>query len=201
MKKKILTISREFGSGGRTIAKEVADKLGFAYYDNELVTKIAEESGFDPEYVLKSGEEVKFSNPFLYNISINTRMVHSQLSAENQLFVTQFNIIKRLAEEESCVIVGRCSDYILRNRDDCLNVHIHAPMDFRADRIVRVYGENDISPKKRINDKDKKRKTYYEYYTDRTWGDSKNFHICLDSSVIGIENSIDFLINAMQIDY
>ncbi len=201
MKKRILTISREFGSGGRSIAKAVADRIGYNYYDNELVTKIAEESGFAKEFIERSGEEVSFSNPFLYNLSVSASKMYGQTSVENQLFITQFNIIKEIAENENSVIVGRCSDYVLRERTDVIHAHIYADEKFRANRIVEVYGEREESPEKRIKDKDKKRKTYYEYYTDRKWGVAKNYNISLDSSVLGIENCIDILVEIMTKDY
>lgn len=201
MKKRILTISREFGSGGRSIGKAVAEKLGYSYYDNELVTEIAKESGFAEDFIEKSGEESNFASPFLYNFSKSFREMYGQTSVEEQLFLTQFNLIKRIAAEENCVIVGRCSDYILRDREDAIHVHIYADEKLRAERIVDVYGEREDSPEKRIKDKDKKRKTYYEYYTERKWGDVKNYNICLDTGVLGIEYCIDILVDIMERDY
>lgn len=199
MKKQIITISREFGSGGRTIAKELAQQLGYKYYDNELITKIAEASGFDKEYIESTGEETTYTNSFLYNLSMNSRLGGGQLtSVKNRLFIEQFNIIRKLSQEEPCVIVGRCSDYILKDVDNAMHVHIYAKDEFRANRIVQVYGENNEDPDKRIKDKDKRRKTYYEYYTNRKWGMAKNYNLCLDSGFLGIDQCIELLIKYIK---
>ena len=198
MKNTVLTISREFGSGGRTIAREVAEKLGFAYYDNELVTEIAAKSGFDVEFIKSRGEEASFTNSFLYNLSMNYNLGTNKTSVEDQLYIAQFHVIKELALKENCVIVGRCSDYILQTNPLALHVHIHGDKEARAKRIVEVYGETQEQPEKRIKDKDKRRKAYYERYTSRKWGDIKNYHICLDSSKLGIDPCVDILVKAMK---
>lgn len=197
--KEILTISREFGSGGRTIGREVANRLGYKFYDSELVTKIVEESDYDAEYIRKFSEETPYTNSFLYSLSMHSRLGGGELSSvKNQLYLEQFNIIRELAKKEPCVIVGRCSDYILRDYEDCCHVHIYADDRFRENRIVEQYGEKTDSPKKRIKDKDKKRINYYEYYTGRKWGISKNFNLCLDSGYLGIEKSVEMIISAME---
>ncbi|NLY21492.1 MAG: cytidylate kinase-like family protein [Tissierellia bacterium] len=197
----VLTISREFGSGGRTIAKEVADRLGYTYYDDELITKIAEESGFDIEYIREHGEETSYANTFLYNFFLNFRQGGAQekvSSAANQLFIEQFKIINKIAREERCVIVGRCSDYILRDMKECLHAHIHAADEIRAKRIVEIYGETTKSPETRILEKDKKRMNYYRYYTGRNWGMAKNYTVSLDSGVLGIEQCVDIIVEMMK---
>lgn len=195
---RILTLSREFGSGGRTIGKAVAEKLNYPYYDHELIEEIAKKSGYAPAYIEKTGEETSYNNSFLYNLFMHARLGGGKISSvEGQLFIEQFKMIKELAEKGPCVIVGRCSDYVLKDREDCMHVHIHAPKAFRADRIVQVYGETDDAPKKRIEDKDKKRKNYYEYYTGQKWGDVKNYHLCLNSGFLGIDESVALLVQAM----
>ena len=182
MEKRIITISREFGSGGRTIGKLVADHLGVQCYDAELIQKLAAESGFDEGYIKEAAEYTPggFLSSALLDRSFG-------LTNGDYLWKLQYQIIRDLAEKEPCVIVGRCADYILRDRTDCLKAFIHADMKFRADRIVRVYGEREESPETRLKEKDKRRATYYRFYTDMKWGNAANYHIALDSGVIGIE--------------
>ena len=187
MEKRIITISREFGSGGRTIGKLVADHLGVKCYDAELIQKLAEKSGFDESYIKEAGEYTPggFLSSALLDRSFGTN--------GDYLWKLQYQIIRDLAEKEPCVIVGRCADYILRDRTDCLKVFIHADMKFRADRIVRVYGEREQSPEARLKEKDKRRATYYRFYTDMKWGNAANYHIALDSGVIGIEKCAEII--------
>lgn len=182
MKKRIITISREFGSGGRTIGKLVADHLGIKCYDAELIEKIAAESGFAKSYIKEAGEYTPGS--FLASTLLNRSFGPTN---EDYIWKLQYKIIRDIAEKESCVIVGRCADYILRDRTDCLKVFVHADMKFRADRIVRVYGEREESPETRLKEKDKRRAAYYRFYTDMKWGDAENYHIALDSGELGIE--------------
>ncbi|MBS5215696.1 MAG: cytidylate kinase-like family protein [Clostridiales bacterium] len=184
MKKRIITISREFGSGGRTIGRQVAQELGFEFYDKELIEKVAEESGFDKQYIEEQGEYAPAKSSFAYAFIGRDR---NGMSISDYIWQAQRKIILSLAEKGNCVIVGRCADYILQDREDCLNVFIHADMEKRAERIVKLYGETDKAPKKRLEEKDKKRKVNYRYYTDREWGASQNYHICLDSGEFGIE--------------
>lgn len=192
--KKIITISRQFGSGGRTIGKAVAEKLGYKCYDTELVEKVAEETGFDPSYIADAGEYAPGKSILSYAFS--SAVPHgtpNHMSASDYLWSTQCRIISELAEKGNCVIVGRCADYILRERDDCLNVFIYANDDYRAERIVKLYGERDASPQKRIEDKDARRKVNYKYFTGRNWGETENYHICLDSSVVGHDKCVEII--------
>ena len=154
---RIITISREFASGGRTIGKKVADALGYAYYDNELVTKIAKESGFAEAFVKENGEYAGFTSSLLFNLSLNNIGAAGTLSTSDQLYTYQHKIIRELAEKGNCVIVGRCADYILRDRTDCFNVFIHANMAFRIDRVLNIYQEKLDKPEKFLREKDKKR--------------------------------------------
>ena len=182
MKNRVITISREFGSGGRTIGKKVAEKLGIPCYDAEIIQEMAKETGFAPDYVKEAGEYAPGS--FL-SAAFSNRMFGP--TNEDLLWKLQYRIIRELAEKEPCVIVGRCADFILQDRTDCLKVFVHADMKFRADRIVRVYGEREKSPEARLKEKDKRRAAYYRFYTDMKWGDAANYHVALDSGVIGIE--------------
>lgn len=188
---KVITISREFGSGGRSIGKAVAQKLGYDYYDKELIEKIAEKSGLSADYIERNGEHSPGTNIFSYAFVGRNRR---GMSVEDYLWNHQREFILSLAEKGNCVIVGRCADYILRERTDCLNVFIHADKEKRADRIVNLYGETGQKPEKRLMDKDKTRSLNYKYYTDRNWGMSQNYHISLDSGVIGIERCEDIII-------
>lgn len=188
MKNRIITISREFGSGGRTIGKQTAEKLGIQCYDAELIHKMAVESGFSEDYVKESGEEAP--GGFLTN-AFTTRAFGP--TNGDLLWEIQYKIITELAEKSSCVIVGRCADYILRDKADCLNVFIHANKIFRAKRLVDVYGERDISPEQRLRDKDKRREAYHRFYTGMKWGYAENYHVTLDSGVLGIEKCVNLI--------
>ena len=196
MSNRIITISREFGSGGRTIGKEVAAKLGIHCYDSELIEKIAQESGLAKEFIAEKGEYAShggwLANAFSYGSSYNGT------SVQDYLWKIQREIILDLAEKESCVIVGRCADYILRDHDNCLKVFIHAAADKRAERIVKIYGETTAAPEKRLQDKDKKRKAYYHFYTNMEWGEIQNYHITLDSGVLGIDKCVDIITDLYQ---
>ena len=159
MLNRVITISREFGSGGRTIGKRVAEKLGIPCYDAELIQKIAEESGYTTDYIKEEGEYA--SGGWLSTVFTDRTMGLTNL---------QSKVIGELAEKGSCVIVGRCADYILREKANCLKVFIHASIDKRAERIVKEYGEREESPEQRLKEKDKRRAAYHRFYTDMKWG-------------------------------
>ena len=188
--KRIITISREFGSGGRTIGKGVAEKLGIPCYDHEVIEQLVERSGFAADYVKSQSEYAP--NGSLFVNALNAGNFH-ELSNQDKLWTMQRQIIEELGEKENCVIVGRCADYILRDRADCLKVFIHRDFQSRAERIVQVYGETEVPTEKRLKEKDKRRAAYYQFYTDQKWADLANYHIVLDSGVIGIEKCIDII--------
>ena len=185
---KIVTISREFGSGGRTIGKVVAQELGIPCYDAEIIQAIAQESGFSEGYIREAGEYTP--GGVLANVFSNR--VYGPTN-EDYLWTIQYQIITELARKGSCVIVGRCADYILRDTADCLKVFVHADLNFRAKRIVEVYGERDASPEQRLKDKDKRRAAYHRFYTDKKWGQSQNYHVTLDSGVLGLERCTEII--------
>ena len=192
--KRIITISREFGSAGRTIGKQLAERLGYKYYDKELVRQVADETGFDPSYIEETGEHSAGRSSLSYVFSTpGVPGIMKGMSASDFLWCIQHNVILKLADQEPCVIVGRCADFILRDRDDVLNVFIHAPMQARAERIVRLYGESDQSPEQRLKEKDKRRRNNYKHYTGQDWGVSQNYHITLDSAAVGIDRCVDIL--------
>lgn len=199
MKKKIITISREFGSGGRTIGRLVADKLGIPFYDKDLVDHIALESGFAPHFIEEHGEHAPGQSIFSYAfVHQSVPGVMSGLSTADFLWNVQCEVILQLAEKGPCVIVGRNADYILKDREDALHVFVHADKDFRADRIVRLYGESEKSPAARLQEKDKRRSVNYKHYTGRTWGASKNYDLSMNSSVLGVENCADIIVSIVQ---
>lgn len=190
MSNRIITISREFGSGGRTIGKEVAAKLGIPCYDSDLIEKVAEESGFAKEYIAEHGEHTIHGSWLATALSGRDFNGHSN---QDDLWIAQRNVILSLAEKESCVIVGRCADYILKDKADCLTVFIYSDIDKRAKRIVEQYGESTDTPEKRLRDKDKRRSAYYQFYTDMKWGKVQNYHIALNSGVLGIDKCVEII--------
>ena len=188
MKNRVITISREFGSGGRTIGKKVAEKLGIPCYDAQIIQEMSKETGFTPDYVEEAGEYTP--GGFLASAFTNRAFGPTN---EDILWVHQNNVIVNLAQKGPCVIVGRCADYILKDQADCLKVFIHASMDFRANRIAKVYGERDQSPEERIRDKDKRRAAYHRFYTNMKWGYAQNYHLTLDSDTLGIDQCVDII--------
>ena len=199
MEKRIITISREFGSGGRTIGHMVAEKLGIPFYDKELVDHIALESGFASNYIEEHGEHAPGSTIFSYAFAHQSVPgIVNGLSTADFLWNVQCNVILQLAEKGPCVIVGRNADYILKDREDCLHAFIHADTAFRTDRIVRLYGESEKSPETRLKEKDKRRSVNYQHYTGRVWGAAKNYDICLNSSKLGIETCSDIILSLVK---
>lgn len=199
MEKKIITISREFGSGGRTIGHQVAEKLGIPFYDKELVEHIALESGFAPKFVEENGEHAPGRSLLSYAFAPQgVPGVMNGLSTADFLWNVQCNVVQQLAEKGPCVIVGRNADYILKDRPDAFHVFIHASMAFRANRIVRLYGESEKSPEARLQEKDKRRRINYQHYTGRTWGAAQNYDVSLCSSTIGVEECADLIVSMIH---
>lgn len=199
MEKKIITISREFGSGGRTIGHLVAEKLGIPFYDKELVEQIALESGFAPKYIEENGEHAPGKSLFSYTFAHQgVPGVMNGLSTADFLWNVQCSVILQLAEKGPCVIVGRNADYILKDRPDCLHAFIYADKAFRAHRIVHRYGESEKSPEARLVEKDKRRRVNYHHYTGRTWGLAQNYDVSLNSGLIGIQRCADIIVSLTQ---
>ncbi|WP_294730160.1 AAA family ATPase [uncultured Faecalibaculum sp.] len=186
--KRVITITREFGSGGRTIAKELAQRLGWEYYDYSLISRIAAQSGYAPEYIEQHGEDITSWN--------NWNMGFFSLS--DSLFLAQRKVIMDLAEKGNCVIVGRCADYILEDRDDVLNVFVYADEDWKKNRVRSIYGEDEKGLEKRFKEKNKKRASYYKYYTGRSWGRAWYYDLCLKTSRLGIEECVNLIQSALQ---
>lgn len=196
MSKNIITVSREFGSGGRSIAKQVAESLGWAYYDKELVKQVAVETGLSESFIEEEGEYAPNKSwlSYIFSSHSGTPGVMNGLSIDDFLWVMQRKIVLDIAEKGNCVIVGRCADFILKDQKDCLHVFIHSNMDARAERIVRMYGESESTPKKRLEDKDKSRRLYYKRHTGREWGMSQNYGLSLDSSIFGQDKCAEIII-------
>lgn len=184
MAKRIITISREFGSGGRFIGEEVAKKLGIAYYDKNIIGQIAEKSGLSPEYIQENAELSPKKGLFAYAFS--GRDITGK-SVEDMVYEAQRNIILELAEKEPCVIIGRNADYILKDRDDALNVFIHGDMLEKIQRISQLYRVTEQEAVKMMADTDKRRMTNYNFYTDQKWGKASNYTLCLNSSQLGYD--------------
>ena len=184
MTKRIITISREFGSGGRFIGEEVAKKLGISYYDKNIIGQIAEKSGLSPEYIQENAELSPKKGLFAYAFS--GRDITGK-SVEDMVYEAQRNIILELAEKEPCVIIGRNADYILRDRDDVLNVFIHGDMPEKIKRITGLYNVKEKEAVKMMADTDKRRRTNYNFYTDQNWGKASNYTLCLNSSQLGYD--------------
>lgn len=184
MEKRIITISREFGSGGRFIGEEVAKKLGIAYYDKNIISQIAEKSGLSPEYIQESAELSPKKGLLAYALA--GRDITGK-SVEDMVYEVQRKVILELAEKEPCVIIGRNADFILKDRDDVLNVFIHGDMPEKIKRITGLYNVKEKEAVKMMADTDKRRRTNYNFYTDQNWGKASNYTLCLNSSELGYD--------------
>ena len=184
MAKRIITISREFGSGGRFIGEEVAKKLGIAYYDKNVINEIAEKSGLSPEYIQENAELSPKKGMFAYALA--GRDITGR-SVEDMVYEAQRKVILELAKKDPCVIIGRNADYILKDRDDVLNVFIHGNMPEKTQRIIRLYNVDEKKAVKMMADTDKRRMTNYNFYTEHKWGKASNYTLCLNSSQLGYD--------------
>lgn len=202
-KKIIITIGREYGSGGREIGRLLAEKLGIKCYDKELLTLASKDSGLSEE-LFKSNDE-KPTNSFLYSLVMDTYSVGYSTSSfidmplNQKVFMAQYDTIKKLAESESCVIVGRCADYALKDCPDCISVFIKASMEFKIDRIMKLYDYSENKAKDIITKTNKKRSNYYNFYTNKRWADSRSYDLCIDSSELGIDNSVELIMHYINL--
>ena len=196
--KKVITISRQFGSGGHSIAQAVAERLGIAFYDNNLITEVAKQSGLSEEFIRENEEYASHSSSFLYQLAMSTAGTYGYPSVYQKLYEAQTKVIEEIANKESCVIVGRCADYILKDREDCLHVFIHADNEHRAKHILEKYGPTEKTTAQRIKDKDNKRRNYYRFHTDREWGVAANYHLALDSGALGEALCVELIVKAAQ---
>ena len=190
---KIITIGREFGSGGRELGRRLAEELGIAYYDREIIAEIAKRTELSEQYVQQIVEHRPLNlMPITIGHSI-CPVPHPLMEQNREIYCQQAQILTEMSEKSDCVLVGRCADYILQDKAKCLKVFIHADMAFRAKRIVEVYGEREQSPEQRLHDKDKRRAAYHRFYTNMKWGYAQNYHITLDSGELGIDKCADII--------
>ncbi|WP_099468125.1 cytidylate kinase-like family protein [Konateibacter massiliensis] len=193
----IVTIGRQYGSAGRDIGQALANELGINFYDKELLKKAAKESGLCEE--LFENHDEKPTNSFLYSLVMDTYSLGYNSAAfvdmplNHKVFLAQFDTIKKIANQESCVIVGRCADYALADYKNCLNVFIHANMEDRIKRIAKKYELTDAKAKDLIVKTDKSRASYYNYYSSKKWGETSSYHLALDSSLVGVEGSVQII--------
>ena len=191
MKKFVITVSREYGSGGRRIGRLVAEKLGVNFYDGELLSLVAKESGYTEEFVRQNDQ--KKTQSLLYHLYIGSQI----LPASDMIFIAQSRVIKDLYAKESCVIVGRCADYILRGKENVINIFVHAPLESRVARVRDGYGEKADNYKAYVMKKDKSRVAYYNYFADDAWGKAQTYDISINSD-IGIEESVDIIVDYIK---
>ncbi len=195
----IITIGRQFGSGGREIGEMVAEKYGIKYYDKELLSRAAKESGFCEEMIQNHDERP--TNSFLYNLVMDTYSFGYNASSfvdmpiSHKVFLAQFDTIKKIAEEGPCVIVGRCADYALSDFDNVLNIFIHADEDFKIKRIKERFADitTDDKAREMMSKKDKQRQSYYNYYSSKKWGRADSYDLSINSAILGIEGTVKFI--------
>lgn len=199
MEKRIITISREYGAGGRPVGRMIAERLGIPFYDKKLVEQVAEESGFAPKFIEEHGEHAPSKSVFSYAFAPQgVPGVMNGQSTSDYLWNIQCSVILHLADQGPCVIVGRNADYILKDRKDVLHVYLHADTPFRVARITESYGDSEKNPETLLQERDKRRRLNYQHYTGRTWGVSQNYDICLDTGTLGIEQCADIIVHAVQ---
>lgn len=191
----IITIERQFGSGGREIGEKTAKEFGIKIYDQEMLDRAAKESGICQE--LFETHDEKPTNSFLYSLVMDTYSLgytsgnYTDMPINHKVFLAQFDAIKKIADEGPCILVGRCADYALEEYDNVLTLFINADLDARIRRIARIYDMTDAKAKELILKTDKKRASYYNYYSNKKWGAAESFDVCLDSSVLGIEGTVE----------
>ena len=193
----IITIGRQYGSGGKEIGHFVAEAFGIKLYDKEMLARAAKESGICEE--LFETHDEKPTNSFLYSLVMDSYSFgypsssYTDMPINHKIFLAQFDTIRKIASEGPCILVGRCADYALEEFDNVLSVFIHADMDARIRRIARIYDLTDAKAKDLIKKTDKRRSSYYNYYSNKKWGAAETYHLCIDSSVLGIEATVDFI--------
>ena len=198
----VITIARQFGSGGRKIGYKLAEKLGIEYYDKNLINIVAKESGLDPDVI--EGMDEKSTSSLLYSLSVGAAAVYDsgfrvepQLPLNDRLFLAQHDVIRKISVKP-CVIVGRCADYILSERKDVVKLFIYADMDKRVEYAIKEY---DVNPKKAqsvVTKTDKSRANYYNFYASGKWGDPNNYDLCINSGKIGLDGSVQLIISYLR---
>ncbi|MCL2634041.1 MAG: cytidylate kinase-like family protein [Oscillospiraceae bacterium] len=185
----IITVTREYGSGGRLIAKMVSQRLGIPFYDKDIIALTAKKSGFTEEFV-RAAEEKK-------TVSLLYSLYMTSLPVSDQIFLAQSQVIQEIHKQGSCIIVGSCADYILRDESNCLNVFVYAPLEERIKRVKEEHGDFNEDIRTYILKQDKKRVTYYNYFTQNKWGHANNYHLSINSAM-GLETAVNIIIEAAE---
>ena len=202
-KKRIITIGRQYGSGGHDIGEALAKELGVKLYDKDMLKRAAKESGLCEE--LFESHDEKPTNSFLYSLVMDTYSLgysagtFSDMPINHKVFLAQFDAIKKIAEEESCVMVGRCADYALEERDDVINIFVYADLDKRVRRVARELNITDAKAKDICNKNDKKRASYYNYYTNKEWGDATSYDLCINSAKLGVDGAVKAILDYIKL--
>ena len=197
MSRKIITITRQYGSGGREIGEQLSKKLSIEFYDNKLLELAAESSGIHKNHFHENDD--KRTNSFLYLLS--TTYGQGGIPFDDTLFFAQLNTIQKIASEQDCLIMGRCADYALRDFNNVINLYIGAPLEYRVKRAIEVYGIEEKHAESYVKRIDKQRTSYYNYYTDKRWGQPQNYQLCLDSSVLGIDGTVKLIEDFVKMYY
>ena len=199
----VITIGRQFGSGGRQIGKKLAEELGIGYYDKEILNVATKESGLCQ--TLFENHDEKPTGSFLYSLVMDTYSMgynsgaYLDMPLNHKVFLAQFDAIKKLAERESCVIVGRCADYALEEFDNDFHVFIHADKDYRVKNVMKYDSVSEAKAKDIVNKNDKQRASYYNYYTSKKWGDANSYDLCLNSALLGIDGCVELIKRMVEI--
>ena len=193
MKKIIINIGRQFGSGGRIVAEKLGQKLGIPVYDSEIISRAAEESGFSPYLFRKTDEQKRKFSLKSFFCSQDFGQPENYVNSE-ELFKIQSTVIRQIAEKESAIIIGRCSDYILRDMDCTIDVFICSPKETRKSVVAKRLGVSEGKAGEIMERKDRSRETYYNFFTFGNWGVASNYDLCIDSSILGIDGTADFII-------
>lgn len=192
MSKKIITVSRQFGSGGREIAKRLSEELDIPYFDNEIIRLAAEKSGYSREMFEQSDQ--KPTGSLLYSMSLfAANGVGFDLPLSDKVFLVQSEVIKEAADKGSCIIVGRCANYVLRDYENVTSLYIHAPLSKRIERAVSIYNVEADKAKETVTKNDKRRAAYYNFYTSQKWGQSENYDLTINSARLGIDGTVSVL--------
>lgn len=199
----IITIGREYGSGGRQIGQAVAERLGISFYDKKIISLAAEKSGLSDEFIANNEQRVR--NGFMQNLAASAAYSSgffsgAYLPLSESIFISQSQVIRDIANKEAAVIVGRCADYVLAERENTINVFVHAPVEYRVKRIMELYHMDEAGALKAIATSDKERGNHYFRYTDKKWGKAQNYDICVNSALMGIDKTVEMLVNMANIE-
>ena len=199
----IITIGREYGSGGREIGKSLAEKLGISFYDKQIISLTAEKSGLSPEFI--SNNEQRVRSGLMQNLAASAAYSSGFFSGQylpltDSIFIAEAQVIRDIAERESAVIVGRCADYILANRENTIKLFIHAPLQARVKRIMRLYQLDEAAAMKSLTTSDKERSNHYFRYTDMKWGKAQNYDLSINSALMGIDKTVEMIVELARIE-